>query len=103
MKRREFLKSATALAASSAITAPAVFSPAKAQSRAGLLMGLESVQSRCDHLARQIQVQGRIVPVAETVAQIEAVDLAMARRAGADAIGGGIATASVGGKLARVA
>ncbi len=76
---------------------------AKAQSRAGLLMGLESVQSRCDHLARQIQVQGRIVPVAETVAQIEAVDLAAARRAGADAIGGGIATASVGGKLARVA
>ncbi len=76
---------------------------AKAQSRAGLLMGLESVQSRCDHLARQIQVQGRVVPVAETVAQIEAVDLAAARRAGAEAIGGGIATASVGGKLARVA
>lgn len=76
---------------------------AKAQSRAGLLMGLESVQSRCDHLARQLQVHGRVVPVAETVAAIEAVDLAAARKAGADSIGGGIATASVGGKLARVA
>ncbi len=33
MKRREFLKSATALAATSAVAAPAVFSSAKAQSR----------------------------------------------------------------------
>src|SRR5471032_440981 len=38
MKRREFLKSASALAASTAITAPAVFSPAKAQSRAETLL-----------------------------------------------------------------
>ncbi|HLZ79338.1 MAG TPA: pitrilysin family protein [Sphingomonas sp.] len=76
---------------------------AQAQAKAGLLMGLESVQARCDHLARQVQVHGRIVPVAETVAQIDRVDLAHARRAGAEAIGGGIATASVGGKLARVA
>jgi predicted Zn-dependent peptidase len=76
---------------------------AKAQAKAGLLMGLESVQSRCDHLARQVQVQGRIVPVAETVAQIDAVDLKQAREAGATALSGGLATASVGGKLARVA
>jgi peptide/nickel transport system substrate-binding protein len=38
MKRREFLKSATALAATTAVTAPAVFSPAKAQSRAETLL-----------------------------------------------------------------
>ena len=38
MKRREFLKSASALAASTAVTAPAVFSPAKAQSRAETLL-----------------------------------------------------------------
>lgn len=76
---------------------------AKAQARAGLLMGLESVQSRCDHLARSIQVQRRIVPVAETIAAIEAVDLAQARRVGQVAIGGGLATASVGGKLLRAA
>jgi peptide/nickel transport system substrate-binding protein len=38
MKRREFLKSAGALAASAALTAPAVFSPAKAQSRAETIL-----------------------------------------------------------------
>jgi predicted Zn-dependent peptidase len=76
---------------------------AKAQARAGLLMGLESVQARCDHLARSIQVHGRVVAVAETVAAIEAVDLAQARRVGQAAIGGGLATASVGGKLLRAA
>jgi peptide/nickel transport system substrate-binding protein len=38
MKRRDFLKSATAVAATSAVTAPAVFSPAKAQSRAETLL-----------------------------------------------------------------
>ena len=38
MKRRDFLKSASALAASTAVSAPAVFSPAKAQSRQELLL-----------------------------------------------------------------
>jgi peptide/nickel transport system substrate-binding protein len=38
MKRRDFLKSASAVAATTAITAPAVFSPAKAQSRAETLL-----------------------------------------------------------------
>ncbi|USI73392.1 M16 family metallopeptidase [Sphingomonas morindae] len=76
---------------------------AKAQAKAGLLMGLESVQARCDHLARQIQVHGRAVPVGESVAAIDAVDLAAARAAGAAALDGALATASVGGKLARVA
>ncbi|MDB5602221.1 MAG: dipeptide/oligopeptide/nickel transporter, substrate-binding protein [Xanthobacteraceae bacterium] len=38
MKRRDFLKSVTAVAASGAVSAPAVFSPAKAQSRAETLL-----------------------------------------------------------------
>jgi peptide/nickel transport system substrate-binding protein len=38
MKRREFLKSATALAATSVLGAPSVFSPAKAQSRQETLL-----------------------------------------------------------------
>ena len=54
---------------------------ARAQVKAGLLMSLESTGSRCEQLARQIQVFGRIVPVAETVAKIEAVTLADVRRA----------------------
>ncbi|PTQ10817.1 peptidase M16 [Sphingomonas oleivorans] len=76
---------------------------AKAQAKAGLLMGLEAVGSRCDHLARQIQVHGRIVPVAETVAAIESVTVAHARAAGAAALAGGEALATVGGRLAKVA
>ncbi|WP_419827275.1 M16 family metallopeptidase [Sphingomonas sp.] len=76
---------------------------AKAQARAGLLMGLEGVQARCDHLARTIQVHGRIVPPAETVAEIDAVTIAQARRAGTAALSGGLATASVGGRLAKAA
>src|SRR5580698_3579141 len=38
MKRREFLKSMTALTAASAVSAPAIWSPAKAQSRQETLL-----------------------------------------------------------------
>jgi peptide/nickel transport system substrate-binding protein len=38
MKRRDFLKSASAAAATAAVSAPAIFSPAKAQSRAETLL-----------------------------------------------------------------
>lgn len=76
---------------------------AKAQGKAGLLMGLEGVGARCDHLARQIQIHGRIVPPAETVAAIEAVSLAQARSAAQAALSGGEALATVGGKLAKAA
>ncbi|MGI4946861.1 MAG: M16 family metallopeptidase [Janthinobacterium lividum] len=56
---------------------------ARAQVKAGLLMSLESTGSRCEQLARQMQVFGRIVPTAETVAKIEAVTLEDVRRAAA--------------------
>ncbi len=46
---------------------------AKAQLKAGLLMSLESTGSRCEQLARQWQIFGRVIPAAETVAKIEAV------------------------------
>ena len=38
MRRRDFLKSVSAVAATTAITAPAVWSPAKAQSRKETLL-----------------------------------------------------------------
>lgn len=47
---------------------------ARAQMRAGMLMSLESTSARCEQLARQLMIFGRPVPVAETVAKIEAVD-----------------------------
>jgi predicted Zn-dependent peptidase len=46
---------------------------AKAQLKAGLLMSLESTGSRCEQLARQWQIFGRVIPAFETVAKIEAV------------------------------
>ena len=36
-------------------------------------MSLESTGSRCEQLARQLQVFGRVIPTAETVAKINAV------------------------------
>ena len=46
---------------------------ARAQVKAGLLMSLESTGNRCEQLARQLQVFGRIIPTAETIARIDAV------------------------------
>ena len=56
---------------------------ARAQVKAGLLMSLESTGSRCEQLARQLQVFGRIVPTAETVAKLNAVTIADVQRAAA--------------------
>ncbi|MCX7370981.1 MAG: pitrilysin family protein [Alphaproteobacteria bacterium] len=48
---------------------------AKAQLRASLLMSLESTGSRCEQLARQLQVHGRVIPTEETKAKIAAVTI----------------------------
>lgn len=55
---------------------------ARAQLKAGLLMSLESTGSRCEQLARQWQVFGRIIPVSETVGKINAVTVEDIRAAG---------------------
>ncbi len=52
---------------------PAEVARARAQMKAGLLMGLESPSNRAERLARLIQIWDRIPPLAETVAQIDAV------------------------------
>ena len=54
----------------------AELSRARAQVKASLLMSLESTGSRCEQLARQLQVFGRVIPTAETVAKINAVTTA---------------------------
>jgi predicted Zn-dependent peptidase len=56
---------------------------ARTQTKASLLMSLESTGSRCEQLARQMQVFGRIIPTAETIAKIDAVTVADVRRAAA--------------------
>ncbi|HEX5325399.1 MAG TPA: pitrilysin family protein, partial [Acetobacteraceae bacterium] len=54
---------------------------ARAQVKASLLMSLESTGSRCEQLARQLQVFGRVIPTAETVARINAVTIEDVQRA----------------------
>ena len=52
---------------------PAEIDRARAQMKAGLLMGLESPSARCKRLARMIAVWNRVPDVEETVARIDAV------------------------------
>jgi predicted Zn-dependent peptidase len=54
---------------------------ARAQVKASLLMSMESTGSRCEQLSRQMQIFGRIIPSAETVAKLEAVTVDDIRRA----------------------
>ena len=52
---------------------------ARAQLRAGLLMGLESPSSRAERNARLLSIWGRVPDVAEAVAKIDAVDTGAVR------------------------
>jgi predicted Zn-dependent peptidase len=47
---------------------------ARAQMKAGLLMGLESPAARAERMARMIQIWGEVPDIERTVARIEAVD-----------------------------
>jgi len=78
-------------------------SRARAQIEAGLLMGLESPSGRADHMARSIEVFGRILDLDELLDQLRSVDAAAARAAGAAIIDGRTAVASVGAQLLRAA
>ncbi|HEY2835638.1 MAG TPA: pitrilysin family protein [Rhizomicrobium sp.] len=53
---------------------------AKAQFKSGLLMGLERPGTRAEQIAGQIFTLGHVQSVAETVAQIDAVDAAAVKR-----------------------
>jgi len=53
---------------------------AKAQTKASVLMALESTSSRCEQIARQMQVHGRVLPTEEIVARIEAVTTEQVQR-----------------------
>ena len=52
---------------------PAEVARARAQMKAGLLMGLESPSNRAERLARLVQIWDRVPPLNETVAMIDAV------------------------------
>jgi predicted Zn-dependent peptidase len=76
---------------------------AKAQMEAGVLMSLETAQGRADQMARSIEVFGRILPLDEMLGDLQAVDPASAKAAGAALLDGRTAIASVGARLAAVA
>ncbi|MFC7536020.1 M16 family metallopeptidase [Sphingomonas sp. GCM10030256] len=82
---------------------PQEVSRARAQIEAGLLMSLETAQGRADHHARNFEIFGRLVPLAETLDEIRAVDAVAARAAGAALHEGPTALACVGGNLALAA
>ncbi len=74
---------------------------AKAQVKAGLLMSLESTGSRCEQLSRQMQIFGRVISTAETVAKLEAVTVEDVCRAAAR-IFTGVPTLATMGPAKRV-
>jgi len=91
------------LAATAEGLTDAELSRARAQMEAGLLMGMETPQGRADQMARSIEVFGRILSLSELLEQIRAVTLDDARNAGQRVLGGPVAVASVGAKLALAA
>ena len=60
---------------------------ARTQMKAGLLMGLESPSSRAERLARLLQIWGRVPTLDESVARIDAVQIADVRQFGAQMVG----------------
>ena len=52
---------------------------ARAQMKAGMLMGLEGPASRAERMARQLAIWDRIPPLEETIARIDAVTVEKAR------------------------
>jgi predicted Zn-dependent peptidase len=59
---------------------------AKAQMKVSLLAALESPASRAEQMARQLLAFDRVLPRAEIVAHIDALDVATIRKAGATAL-----------------
>jgi len=59
---------------------------ARAQMKAGMLMGLESPSNRAERLARMLQIWGRVPDLSETVERIDAVTLADVRRLAAHTV-----------------
>ncbi len=69
---------------------------ARAQIKAGMLMGLESPSSRAERIARLVAIYGRVPGIDEAVAKIDAVTTADVRRYGRELCGAGAALALYG-------
>jgi predicted Zn-dependent peptidase len=69
---------------------------ARAQIKAGMLMGLESPSSRAERIARLLAIHGRVPGVDEAVARIDAVTVAGVRHYAGEVTGAGAALALYG-------
>ncbi len=69
---------------------------ARAQLKAGLVMGLESPSSRAERLARMVGIWNRVPDLSETVARIDAASLADVRGFAQDMLQSGAALALYG-------
>ena len=69
---------------------------ARAQIKAGMLMGLESPSSRAERIARLLAIYGRVPDVDEAVARIDAVTTADVRRYAGEMTEAGVALALYG-------
>ena len=74
---------------------------ARAQMKAGMLMGLESPSTRAERLARLLSIWGRVPPVTEQVAEIEAVTATMVRQHAGDLAASGRAALALYGPVKR--
>jgi predicted Zn-dependent peptidase len=63
---------------------------ARAQLKAGMVMGLESPSARAERIARMVAIWGRVPTLEEAVAKVDAVDLSTVRD-----FAGALATAGV--------
>ncbi len=75
---------------------PQELARAKAQLKADVLMSLESTSARAEQAARQLMYYGRIVPVAESVAEIDAIDDAALKRCIETILAGPLTVAALG-------
>ncbi|MFN3946265.1 MAG: M16 family metallopeptidase [Allosphingosinicella sp.] len=75
----------------------------RTQAKAGLLMSMESPWGQAHYVARQLSVYGRLVPVSEVVAQLEAVTVDHVREAGRRMLSGARARATIGFPAVRAA
>ena len=57
---------------------------ARAQMKAGMLMGLEGASSRCERLARMVSIFNRVPELDEVIAKIDAVDADQVKQFAAD-------------------
>ena len=73
---------------------------ARAQLKAGMLMGLESPASRAERLARMMAIWDRVLLIEETVEKLDAVDVAAARGVAAGLAEAGAAALALYGPVA---